>query len=349
MSRQLKDSGAFEEPAQRLHRRLCGNLPFRSETLEIWCCELKADYTALKSDGQYWCSIFSGGLAFGAVQCAPSLFVAFRLAMAGATATIFYFELRDFPPHGGYFLLYFESWVIILQSAYFILASVLTIIATYARGGIVSSTPIVVRLVEIGYAILLPATLVSALNTLCVLYAQPRHCVSAIEQYNFQNVGWHAVAYTWSLFGIIVLDAIFNRQSYYANFHAIIGMAFCCALAIMTSQHTQHPESVPWRRVGCFSRLRLTTPSSRTPPSHDLTPSSSAARGRAAQRCVVHVYLQTGMLPSLRFMRPRVAPIFGRSPTFIGASTGHCRSLAAVLPTVSTESSNKLFEPAKPT
>lgn len=226
-SSQSQDPRGFAGPSQPVDRRCIDKVFCKSETLEICYYEWSADRAALASDGQYWRSVFGGArLVLGTVRCSPSIFLIFRICLTAATGTVFYYQLLNPVQLTWHVLLYFDTWVCIVQGLYFLLATTLTGIATMTTGGITRSTPFVIRLTELAYSVLIPSTLVLAISTFCVEYVHFKHCVPSIAQHNEKRVVLQCVLDT-ALLVIILLDATFNRQPYYASFNALIGTAFC--------------------------------------------------------------------------------------------------------------------------
>jgi hypothetical protein len=201
----------------------------------MFASEWRADSQALASDGQYWRSVFGGArLVLGTIRCTPGVFAAFRLMLTVLTGLVFFMEIaREQRPLDVHWFLYFHHWVNILQLFYFAMASTLTIISvcTAGSGGIARSTPFVVRLTELAYGAVLPASLVNALLCFAVEYVNQTHCVSRSDTTN----QLHLAAIQIAGLVLVVVDAGFSRQPYYASFHAIVGMIFCWSYLIFSA------------------------------------------------------------------------------------------------------------------
>ena len=187
--------------------------------------EWRADSQALASDGQYWRSVYGGArLVLGTIRCTPRGFAALRLLLTMVTGLIFFMEASCNPVDTRSWLIYFNTWTILLQCIYFVLALSLTIIAVCtASSGIERSTPFAVRLTEFAYGALLPASWINSAVNYGVQYAHRDNCVprtDSSDQYALAVLSGCALT-------CVMLDACFNRQPYYASFHAVVGIIFC--------------------------------------------------------------------------------------------------------------------------
>ena len=206
-----------------------------SELCTMFASEWRADSQALASDGQYWRSVYGGArLVLGTIRVTPGVFAALRLLLLVLSGLLFFLEVsRQETPLSRYWFLYFHHWTLLLQCFYFLMASALTIVAvcTAGSGGIARSTPFVVRITEIAYAALYPSVWISALMIFCVNFAHRQYCNSRADTSDQMIL---AILMGAALF-IVLVDAGFNRQPYYASFHAIIGMVFCWAFLIFSA------------------------------------------------------------------------------------------------------------------
>ena len=96
----------------------------------------------------------------------------------------------------------------------------------------------VVRITELAYGAVIPSAWVNALLLLCVQYVQRTHCVSAADSSN-QMI---AAALGGVSLLIVLLDAGFNRQPYYASFHAVVGILFCWAWLLFSALYEMFGE-----------------------------------------------------------------------------------------------------------
>jgi len=190
--------------------------------------EWDADFSALASDGQYWRSVFGGARLVGEVRIPPVVFLIGRLLLLCATVSILFLQIVHVHDEGGYtFWLYFENWTSVLQCIYFGLASLHSFIAIgLSDPGVISrSTPFLVRITELAYGALLPATVLNFCCEFLVVYAHPT-CTSLADTTHWQTSGVVSAA---SMVIIQLLDLLFNRQPYYAQVSAMSGIAFCWA------------------------------------------------------------------------------------------------------------------------
>ena len=187
--------------------------------------EWRADSQALASDGQYWRSVYGGArLVLGCIRVTPALFAVMRVVFLALSGCIFFLEITNSEGEGAYWFLYFHHWVLGLQVVYFALTAVLTVVAvcTAGSGGIARTTPFYVRITELAYGALVPASWVAFLLIWGVQYLQHSHCTSVVDKADYVE---EAALYGAALL-LVLLDTGFNRQPYYASFHAIIGIIF---------------------------------------------------------------------------------------------------------------------------
>ena len=229
-SQQLTGGGekrSVVPPPQKVDRSCLDKIFFKAESLEIILYEFGADMSSLASDGQYWRSVFGGArIVLGTIRCSPNVFLTFRYLLLSATACCLYFQVTSSATVDYHVLLYFDVWIGIVMCLYFLLATVLSTIAVCTSGPPSRRTPFVVRLTEILYGMLLPSVWVNVLNAFCVEVAHYRSCVPSIAQHADWRV-YEQLGLDGALLVIFMLDATFNRQPYYASFHAVFGLCFC--------------------------------------------------------------------------------------------------------------------------
>ena len=192
-----------------------------SEGWELLRYEWSADRASLASDGQHWRSVYGGSrLVRNVLRCSPGGFLVFRLLVLSGVTAIFGLQLHYHPPNNRYWLLYFDNWVSSICFLYFLLTTLLTMIATCTSNGISRTTPAIVRLTEIAYGVLLPGTITNFLFSWCVTYAYRSHCIPAVVRSDQQK---RDALMDGGMMGLFLLDTFVNRQPYYASFHALIG------------------------------------------------------------------------------------------------------------------------------
>jgi len=205
--------------------RLCGL--GSTELCSTIAYEWSADMAALTSDGQHWRSVFGGSRLVGPIRLPPTAFLILRALLLGGVAAVFALDLIHSLDEGyGYsYWLYFEHWTIILQLTYFGLATLLTFYSVCMSdpGAISRSAPFIVRVTELCYGALLPATILNFLANFLVIYAHPV-CTPLNDTSKFEA---ESVSLAAALLGAQLLDLIFNRQPYYQSMSALTGLVFC--------------------------------------------------------------------------------------------------------------------------
>ena len=191
----------------------------------MFASEWNIDAQALATDGQYWRSVYGGSrLVLGGLRCEPSLWVVFRLLAATCLGILFYLE-EDLHPFNQDWMRTFGHWTLIVQTAYFGLSAGLTTAAACSNApGIARTTPTIVRITELCYGIVLPASLISFLIQLLIQFSQEKWCVSRIE-IHIAHTGTECI-YTAAALILVAIDTGFSRQPYYASFHALAGVFF---------------------------------------------------------------------------------------------------------------------------
>jgi len=199
----------------------------RNELISLFISEAVQDVDSVTADGRAWKQVYSGArLLAGMVRLPAAGFLLLRLLLTGATAALFALEVKD-DSFDQWWLLTFEHWTMVLQLLYFILISIVTLVAvviTSPTAAPARSTPILVRLAELAYGALLPAVVVNFGVSLIVHYFHRDTCLSAADVDAHPRDG---AIHSGVNLAIVVLDASFSRQPYYATFHAASGILFC--------------------------------------------------------------------------------------------------------------------------
>jgi len=158
-----------------------------------------------------------------------------RLLLTVGAGLILFLEVYRNPISDWGWFLYFHHWSMMLQLVYFCLASLLTVTAVCSAGsgGIARTTPFVVRITELLYGAIVPAVWISALVLFCIQYCQRRSCVPVTDTSN------PLTGAILGGFGLLIMfvDQGFNRQPYYASFHAIVGLLFCWAWLLFSAMY----------------------------------------------------------------------------------------------------------------
>jgi len=199
----------------------------RFELASLFISEAAQDIDSVSADGRVWKQVYSGArLLAGTVRLPAGAFLLLRLLLTGATVALFVLEVRD-DHFDQWWLLTFEHWTILLQTLYFVLVSIVTVVAVLITSPTATparSTPILVRLAELAYGALLPAAAVNFGVSLIVQYFHRDTCVSVAD------VNAHprdTAIYSGVNLATVLLDASFSRQPYYATSHALPGLFFC--------------------------------------------------------------------------------------------------------------------------
>ena len=130
----------------------------------------------------------------------------------------------------------FESWVLALSAAYFSLAALLTVFASFTSGAESNSTPLLVWLVWALYGALLPLAI---LNAMLFIFITTRYTVTGLMTTPVSQL--HRVMDLIGTFGtflMVMLDAWINRQPYYGTYHAFCGAAAAWSYLIFTAVWT---------------------------------------------------------------------------------------------------------------
>lgn len=208
-----------------------------SELCTTFAYEFNADHSALASDGQHWRSVFGGARLVGPLgRCPPPIFLLFRALLFAATAAVCVLQLQHSDSVGYTYFLYFENWTMVAQMTYFGLATLLTLVGvcmTDSSGAVSRTTPFLVRVTELCYSVLLPATITNFLCSFGILYSHPL-CVSLVDSTQWVSSG-KAPALAGAMLAIVLLDMIFNRQPYYSSFHGLGGILFVWAYFIFAT------------------------------------------------------------------------------------------------------------------
>jgi len=192
--------------------------------------EWRTDAAALAGDGRNWRSVYGGARLFlGFVRIPSAAFVCIRLLLLIAVLLCVAFECYR-KPFDGYFFLYFDHWVLLIMLIYFIDVAMLTLISVCGGSGeIARGTPFVVRVAELCYGALIPAAWIHFAVALTIHWAHASVCISHADRTAHPRDDLCVAA---GMLMIVLADAAFSRQPYYASFHALTGLVFSWAWVV---------------------------------------------------------------------------------------------------------------------